>query len=72
MDPQNLISRLKSKGQDLADKAETAANTVANNFQESGNISVGGVASAVEGALSDITGSTVDMTKTVNGITGPA
>tara|TARA_B100001287_G_scaffold45673_1_gene34696 strand:+ start:6623 stop:9298 length:2676 start_codon:yes stop_codon:yes gene_type:complete len=72
MDPQNLISRLKAKGQDLADKAENAASTVANNFNQSGNISVGGVASAVEGALSDITGSTVDMTKTVNGITGPA
>ena len=72
MNPQNLISRLKAKGQDLADRAENAASTVANNFNQSGNISVGGVASAVEGALSDITGSTVDMTNTVNGITGPA
>ena len=51
MDPQNLISRLKAKGQDLADKAENAASTVANNLAQSGNISVGGVASAVGGAF---------------------
>jgi len=72
MNPQNLLDRLKAKGTDLAAKSEIAANSVANNLKTSGNISVGGVASAVEGALSEIRGSTVDLTNSVNGITGPA
>ena len=46
--------------------------TVASKFTESGKISVGGVASAVEGALDPAQGATLDMTNTVNGITGPA
>lgn len=70
--PQNIGSRLKAKGKDIAEATENAASTVASKFTESGKISVGGVASAVEGALDQVKGATLDMTNTVNGITGPA
>ena len=72
MNPQNLLDRLKAKGKDLAGKAEIAANSIANDIKPSGNISVGGVASAVEGALGEIRGATLDVANSLNGITGPA
>ena len=68
---QNNAARLRAKGQELVAKAEQAASSVSSQFQTSGKITVGGVASAVEGALSDITGATLDMPNSINGITGP-
>ena len=70
--PQNLTERLKAAGKDLEQSVSQAAEAVGSNFKASANISVGGVASAVEGAISQITGATVDMANSVNGITGPA
>jgi len=69
---QNITERLKSKGKELAQTGADAASQVATQFQTSGKISVGGIASAVEGSLSDITGATLDMPNSINGITGPA
>ena len=69
---QNITERLKSKGKELAQTGADAASQVATLFQTSGKITVGGVASAVEGALSEIRGATLDMPNSINGITGPA
>jgi len=69
---QNIDARLRAKGEELVAKAEKAAESVSSQFQTSGKISVGGIASAVEGSLSDITGATLDMPNSINGITGPA
>jgi|TARA_R110000823_G_scaffold8593_5_gene30150 hypothetical protein len=67
---QNIDARLRAKGQELVAKAEQAASSVSSQFQTSGKITVGGVASAVEGSLSDITGATLDMPNSINGISG--
>ena len=50
---QNIDARLRAKGEELVAKAEKAAESVSSQFQTSGKISVGGIASAVEGSLSD-------------------
>lgn len=70
--PQNLSNRLRAAGRDVSQAASAAAETVSANFRQSGNITVGGIASAVEGSISEITGSTVDLANSINGITGPA
>ena len=69
---QNITERLKSKGKELAQTGADAASQVATQFETSGKITVGGVASAVEGALSEIRGATLDLPNSINGITGPA
>ena len=71
--PQNLKDRLISVGKSVdTDALKDAAKSIGNQFKESGKISVGGIASAVEGATSEIRGATVDMINSVNGISGPA
>ena len=69
---QNITERLKAKGKELAQTGADAASQVATQFETSGKITVGGVASAVEGALSEIRGATLDLPNSINGITGPA
>ena len=72
---QNLDARLRAAGSDIidsAEKAKVAANQVASQFNSSGKISVGGVASAVEGSIAELKGATLDMANTTNGITGPS
>ena len=71
MDPQNLVARLKAKGQELADTAERTGAGIANQINSS-NISVDGVLDSVAGSAQDLVGSTVDLSKSLNGITGPA
>jgi len=69
---QNLDARLRAAGQDIIDKSEIAANKIANQFNDkTGKITVGGVASAVEGSISEFTGATVDLANSINGVTGP-
>ena len=71
MQPQNLTARLKAAGKDIVEKSEQAANQLAGTLNKSGKITVGGVASAVEGSISEFTGATVDMANSINGVTGP-
>jgi hypothetical protein len=71
MQPQNLTARLKAAGKDIVEKSEIAANQLAGTLNKSGKITVGGVASAVEGSIAEFKGATVDMANSINGVTGP-
>ena len=68
--PQNWRDRLAAAGQSLEDRAEGVANGLAQSVGQSARISVNGVASAIEGAASELTGATVDLANSLNGLTG--
>jgi hypothetical protein len=66
MQPQNLTARLQAAGKDIVEKSEIAANQLAGTLDKSGKITVGGVASAVEGSIAEFKGATVDMANSIN------
>ena len=68
--PQNWRDRLSSAGRSIEERAEGVANGIAQSVSQSARIDVNGVASAVEGAASDLTGATVDLASSINGLSG--
>ena len=68
--PQNWKERLSAAGRSVEERAEGVANGLAKNVGQSTRINVDGVASAIEGAASELTGATVDLANSVNGLTG--
>ena len=69
MDIQNIKDRLKAKGQELSDNATSVAQNAITN---SANISVDGVIDSVSGSMQELTGATVDIANSLNGLTGPS
>lgn len=68
--PQNWRQRLEAAGRSIEERAEGVANGIATNVRQSAGISVDGVASAIEGAASELRSATVDLGNSINGITG--
>ena len=71
--PQNLSSRLKAAGKSFSDTidASTPQLTAAvKKFAQSGNISVDGVLDSVSGSVQELTGATVNLANSLNGLTG--
>lgn len=69
-DPQNWADRLNATGKSIEDRASSVAQGLAQSVGTSAKISVDGIASAVEGAASELTGATVNLSTSLNGLTG--
>ena len=71
--PQNLSQRLKAAGKTVSDTVNAAtpeALSMAKKFSQSANISVNGVADAVAGSVQDLKNATVDLARSINGLSG--
>jgi hypothetical protein len=68
--PQNWKQRLEKAGQTIEERTSSAARNVAQNVSSSANISVDGLANAIEGAATELKGATVDIANSANGLTG--
>ena len=68
--PQNWRERLTAAGRSIEQQAQGVANGLASSVGQSARINVDGLASAIEGAASDLQGATVDLGSSLNGITG--
>lgn len=68
--PQNWKERLNAAGKSIEERAQGVAQGLAQQVSNQANISVDGVISAVEGAASELTGATVDLGSSLNGLTG--
>ena len=68
--PQNWRDRLNAAGRSIEERAEGVANGLAQSVGQSARISVNGIASAVEGATTELRGATVDLANSINGLTG--
>ena len=68
--PQNWASRLQAVGGSIEERASSVAQGLAQSVGTSAKISIDGVASAVEGAASELTGATVNLANSLNGLTG--
>ena len=62
--PQNLSSRLKAAGRNISDNISTQ-------FKQSANIAVDGVVDSVNGSIQELKGATVNLTNSLNGLSGP-
>jgi len=69
-EPQNWADRLRAAGRSIEERASSAASALGTNSAGSGVISVDAINSAVEGATTEITGATVDLASSLNGLTG--
>lgn len=70
--PQNWQQRLNAAGRSIEERAQGVAQGLAQQVGNPVNISVDGVASAIEGAASELRGATVDIANSLNGLTGPS
>jgi hypothetical protein len=70
LEPQNWRQRLEATGRSIDERASSVASGLANNLKQSANITVDGIASAVEGAATDLQGATVNLSNSLNGLTG--
>tara|TARA_B110000503_G_scaffold35837_1_gene58571 strand:- start:8394 stop:11132 length:2739 start_codon:yes stop_codon:yes gene_type:complete len=72
--PQNLSARLKAAGKSFSNSVDAAspqALASGKKFLQSNNISVDGVLDSVSGSVQDLKGATVNLTNSLNGLTGP-
>lgn len=68
--PQNWRQRLEAAGRSIEERAQGVANGLSQSVGQSARISVEGVASAIEGAQSELRGATVNLANSLNGLTG--
>ena len=73
--PQNFAARLKSAGKEFSDTIDATLPSdlkgMAKKFTQSANIDINGALDSVTGPLQALEGATVDLTKSLNGLTGP-
>lgn len=70
--PQNWKERLSTAGRSIEERAQGVANQLAKVTPVSANIDVNAVKSSVEGSINELSGATLDLSKSLDGLTGPS